>query len=297
MSERPADFDAFWNAVDAELAATPANPELVLTPRRSTEFSTSYDVRLTSIGHYRIFGYLSIPHGDGPFPALLQTPGYGSVLGPPHYDDKARYVCFAVTHRGQRLADQPWAASYPGLLTHGINSPREYIYRSIVADCIRGAEFLASRPEVDPNRIGISGTDLAIITAARRPIFATLLAQNLLHYRLIEARKRTEAYPVEELNDYLRFFPALEEQVEHTLSYVDPAHFAPAVTATTLVSMQDPGGLNGPEWIEPLRSAFGGLVETYPLTHEGGTDFDAIDAWFSKRQQVGPRPRMWEVVP
>jgi hypothetical protein len=152
-------------------------------------------------------------------------------------------------------------------------------------------------PPVDTGRIGVSGDDMAIITAARRPVFSTLLAQGLMFYRLMEARKRTEAYPVEELNDYLRFFPALEEQVGHTLSYLDPIHFAPAVTASTLLSANDPGALGGPEWLAPLDEALGGSVEQYPLTHEGGTDFDAIDAWFSKQMQVDPRPRLWEVVP
>ena len=100
-------------------------------------------------------------------------------------------------HRGQRLADQPFAATYPGLLTHGIDDPARYIYRGIVADCLRGAEFLASRPEVDTSRIGSVGHDLALITAARRPIFKAVQASPDLLYRLAEARRRTDAYPTE----------------------------------------------------------------------------------------------------
>ena len=47
----------------------------------------------------------------------------------PHYDDRERYATLTLMHRGQRLADQPFAASYPGLLTLGIDSPATYIYR------------------------------------------------------------------------------------------------------------------------------------------------------------------------
>ncbi|HEY7031963.1 MAG TPA: acetylxylan esterase, partial [Thermomicrobiales bacterium] len=191
----PADFAAYWDEVDRELAEFPAAGGLEPSPRRSTAFAASYNLRLTSLGPYRIFGYYSVPHGDGPFPALLQTPRYGSVNNPPHGNDRRRYAVLTLMHRGQRLADQPFAAAYPGLLTHGIDSPRGYVYRGIVADCLRGVEWLASRPEVDSDRIAIVGDDLALITAARRPVFAALLAQTLMFYRLMEARERTEAYP------------------------------------------------------------------------------------------------------
>jgi cephalosporin-C deacetylase len=292
---RPSDFDAYWDDVDRDLTATPAAPELEPAPRRTTDFATAYNLRLTSIGPYRIFGYVSVPTGDGPFPALLQTPRYGSVNTPPHYDDRQRYVCLTLMHRGQRLADQPFAAAYPGLLTHGVDNPRGYIYRGIVADCLRGAEWLASRPEVDPDRMAITGDDLAIVTAARRPLFATLLAQTLMFYRLMEARERTDAYPIEEINDYLRFFPNLTESAGHTLSYLDPLHHAAGVRATTLLPVGDPGALGGPEWLQPLAAALGGPVERYDLTHEGGTDHDRLDAWLAGKLGVAPMPRLWHV--
>lgn len=116
----PTDFTAYWKAIDTELAALDPAPALTETPLRSTPFSTAWDLKLTSIGPYRIFGYLSVPHGDGPFPALLHTPRYGSVNNPPHWDDRQRYVVLTLMHRGQRLADTPFSAEYPGLLTLGI---------------------------------------------------------------------------------------------------------------------------------------------------------------------------------
>src|SRR5438046_492947 len=171
---RPADFEAYWDAVDQELARYPAAPTLERLALPSDEFSTVYALRLTSSGPYRISGYLSVPPGEGPFPGLLVTPHYGSVNHLPHLDDRQRYVVLILMHRGQRLADQPFAAAYPGLLTLGIDDPATYIYRGIVADCLRAAEFLAGRPEVDGSRIGVNGNDLALITAARRPVFKTV---------------------------------------------------------------------------------------------------------------------------
>ncbi|MCO5221819.1 MAG: acetylxylan esterase [Thermomicrobiales bacterium] len=290
---RPADFDAYWEAIDAELAAIDPAPALTETPLRSTERSTSYDLKLTSIGPYRIFAFLSVPNGEGPFPALLHSPRYGSVNNPPHWDDRQRYVVLTVMHRGQRLADTPFAADYPGLLTLGIESPDTWIYRGILADIMRGAEFLLSHPSVDPARVAIAGDDLGLIAAARRPGFATVNLTAPFLYRILEARLRTDAYPIEELNDYLAMYPDAADAVANTLSYFDPVAHAPSFQGTAILSEQDPGALNGPEWLEPLRSALGGPVIPYRLSHEGGTDHDALDAVLAKQLRVSPLPRLW----
>lgn len=289
------DFDAYWSAVDEELGRFPAAVELELSPLRKTDYATVYHLKITSIGPYRLFGYYSVPHGNGPFPGLYLTPRYGSVNHVPHPDDRRRYAVLQLMHRGQRLADKPFAASYPGLLTLGIADPATYIYRAIVADCLRGAEFLLSRPEVDKSRIGIRGDDMALITAARRPGFKSAEIAGLNFYRLMEAAARTDNYPVEEINDHLRGYPGEREAIAHTLSHFDPIAHAGRVKATTLLSVGDPGALGGPEWLEPLARALGGPVEQYPVTHEGATDHDWIEAWTAGQLGVAPRPRLWEI--
>jgi hypothetical protein len=207
-------FADYWNAVDEELARYPARPVLDEVASRSTDFATAYDVHLSSLGAYRIFGFLSVPRGDGPFPALLETPRYGSVNKPPAYRDRMRYVVFTVMHRGQRLADSPFQAEYPGLFTQGIDDPATYVYRSIVADCLRGAEFLLGLPSVDRSRVGIVGDDLALITAARRPAFAAVRSGGSV------------TAPAERVPD--------TEAARHTLSFFDADRHAASITAPTL---------------------------------------------------------------
>jgi cephalosporin-C deacetylase-like acetyl esterase len=287
-SARPADFDAYWAAVDRELDRYDAVPTLEPLALPSDEYSTVYAVKITSIGPYRIFGYLSVPKREGTFPGLLVAPGYGSVNHLPHLDDRQRYVTLVLMHRGQRLADQPFAASYPGLLTLGIDDPARYIYRGIVADCLRGAEFLLSRPEVDTSKVGIIGSDLALITAARRPGFTAVQASGLMFHNLMEARLRTEAYPVEEVNDYLRTYPDKTDAVARTLAYFEPSYHAAGVKGTTLFN----GGGAG---VKALAAAIAGTVEHYEQTHEGGTDHDWTDAWMAAQLGSVPKPRLWEV--
>src|SRR5438309_6230859 len=94
VAQVPEAFDAYWSTVDADLAglSNPAAPELERLPLRSTSFADVFAVRLTSIGPYRIFAYLSVPTGGARYPALLEAPRYGSVNHVPAYELRQRYV-------------------------------------------------------------------------------------------------------------------------------------------------------------------------------------------------------------
>jgi cephalosporin-C deacetylase len=273
-------FDSYWAAVDDELAAIPGRPVLDIVPARTTEEATFYSVRLTSVGPYRVYGNLSIPSGDGPFPGLLLTPRYGSVNNVPHPNDRSRYVVLSLMHRGQRLADEGFAAAFPGLLTMGIDDPASYIYRGIAADCLRAAEFLLGLAEVDPARVAVSGDDLAVLIAARRPGFSAVRVPDLLFYRAMEAQLRSSLYPLEELNDHLRAGSSAEG-LSTTLSYFDPVSHAPAVAGRTLLAVDDP------DWSAPLLAAFP-VAEAYQLTHLDGTDNDFLDGWLAEQSGVRP---------
>lgn len=290
---KPADFDAFWQGIDDELAAMPAAPELEHLPLRSTDFSDTYFVSLTSIGPYRIHGYYSVPKGDGPFPGLYLLPGYASVVVPPPYEDRQRYAVLNLKYRGQRHSDTPYAAAFPGLLTDGIDDPMTYKFRGIFADLLRGAEFLRSRPEVDPGRVGLMGTDWTITVAARRPGFAAVESAASFFFDALGMADRSDAYPIEELNDYRRTYPEKEAAMRRTLAYFDPIHHAPSLTDPLLSVENDANTLDGPEWLAPLRAACGGPVETYALTHEGQVDHDWIDAWVAAKLGAEAKPRLW----
>lgn len=275
-------FEAFWDGVDADLARVPMAADLQVLPMRSTDAATTYAVRLTSVGPYRISGYYSVPNHAPPVPGLLLTPRYGSVNHVPDYFDRERYAVLQVIHRGQRLADQPFAAAYPGLLTLGIDHPDTYIYRSIVADCLRGAEFLLSRPEVDVARVGVQGDDLALITAARRTGFRAVQVSDLLLHGLLESGQHSDAYPAEEVNDYLRAHPEARTAVTDTLAYFDPLNHASYIHSTTLFATSD-------DRLDPLIAAVGGPSEKYALSHKGAVDHDWLDAWLAN--QLGSQPR------
>jgi cephalosporin-C deacetylase-like acetyl esterase len=280
-------FDRYWADMTAELAALPPAAELTVNALRSNEHSTVYDLYLTSIGPYRIYGFFSVPNGTGPFPALVHTGGYGSVVHIASYEERQKYVTVALRHRGRRLADSPFAAAYPGLLTTGIESPESYIYRGIVADCCRVIDFLKTRAEVAPGKIGVVGDDLALITAALRPEVAALYTAPSPFYAAAELAPRTNAYPLEELNDYARAYPAQAAAMWETLSYFDSQRFAPMVRAESVVVTGDERDLFSPAAAAPLLAAFGRPVTHSISAHSSYKDGVKQATWLANHFGLG----------
>ena len=143
---KPQDFDQYWKKVEDELASIQPAAERTKLHLRSAPEAKVYGLKLTSLDHYRIFAYFCVPSGKGPFPVIYRLPNYGSVVHIPPFEERCKYISVALCHRGQRLSDQPFAAKYPGLLTSGIDSQLNYIYRSIVADCLSCLLYTSPSP-------------------------------------------------------------------------------------------------------------------------------------------------------
>ena len=292
---KPEHFDSFWQAVLEELASLPSAAEVEEIPLRSTDFATAYGVRLTSVGPYRIFGYLSIPWGQGPFPARYFLPRYGSVadLVPQGGSNNQRrdYVTFSICARGQRRSDSPYAASFPGQLTDGIDDPTTYVYRGIVADCCRGLEYLAQHPAVDETRIAAIGADLALITASLCSRVTHLVSTPVIFHRALERAAATSAYPLEELNDYLRLNPERQDAVEQTLSYYDLRWFAPGVKATSLLMAEAAGSPLDSAALGPLAQEIQGNAQVRESENSGYRDGAFNEIWLA--EQLGmPEPSL-----
>ena len=194
------DFGHYWDNALNELSRYPAAPEVELLPIRCTDFATMYSVRLTSIGPYRLFGYLSIPRGEGQFPAIYYTPKYQSVLEPIPQGSanflRSRFVVFALGARGQRLSDSPYSAGFPGHLTEGIYDAQSYIFRGVVADSVRGLEYLLTRDEVDARRVAAIGNDVALATAALNKGATHVICQPALFVDTLAKAAGTGDYPL-----------------------------------------------------------------------------------------------------
>ena len=280
---RPAGFDGYWQDVLDELALYPPRVEVEAIPIRTNDSATMYGLRFTSLGSYRLFAYLSIPVGEGPFPAICWVPGSGSVISPIPQGSpsqlRSRFVAFSLAARGFRNADKPYAAAFPGLLTDGIEDPGAYRFRGIAADCVRGLEVLLSRPEVDAGRVVVHGGDLALFTAALGKGATHLVCTPSSFYRALGAAKGTDS----EIADHLRQNPGSEAAVAETLSYFDPRWFAPRVTARTLVQTAPPGGFLDRDGLSSLLSAFPDQPDVYESQQSNYKDGMFVEQWVSDR--------------
>lgn len=233
-------FEAYWEGVLEEVdALSESAVEIKELPIRSNEVSTAYGVSFEGVGGYPLFAYLTVPIGDGPFPALFQAPPYGSVVAVLAYERRARFAVMALCHRGQRLSDSRYSAAYPGLLTDGLPDPASYRWREIVADCLRALDVLVARREADGGRLAAVGNDLAAVTAALRGQVRFLLLNGQMLFRDTLARlTELHAYPLQEFNDYLRGNTEDRDAVARTLSLFDPIAFAPRIGAEALVTCE-----------------------------------------------------------
>ena len=284
-TSRPVDFDQYWKETLEELSRTPAKPEVELIPMRCTDYATMYGVRLTSIGPYRLFAYLSIPAGEGPFPTIYYTSKYQSVVEPvpqgsPNLQ-RGRYVTFSCGARGQRNVDEPYAAMFPGQLTEKIDDSAAYIFRGVAADCVRGLEYLLSRAEVDGDRIVAVGNDMALITAALAKGVSHVISTPALFLDTCELAPKTGAYPLEEINDYFRNFPDREAAVRETLGHLDLRWFAPHVYANTLIMAGAPGSLFDGPALESVRSGISGEAEIHDSENSSYRDGLFVEEWIA----------------
>jgi cephalosporin-C deacetylase len=290
MDTKPINFEQYWQQTLDDLTHYAARPELELLPLRSTDFATLYGVRLTSLGPYRLYGYLSLPTGGGPFPAIYYAPKYQSVLEiiPQGTANRQRsaYITFALAGRGQRHSDSPYAAMFPGLLTEGIDDAASYIFRGLAADSVRGLEFLLTRPELDPSRLVVVGNDLALITAALHPGSTQVVTTPALFFRTAEIAPRTQAYPLEEINDYLRTFPGKAAAVHQTLAYFDLASLAPWVRATTLLMAGPPGSTLDAQSLAPLVTAVPASVTVHESEQSSYKDGLYAEQWIAKQCRI-----------
>ena len=83
-----------------------------------------------------------------------------------------------------------------------------------------------------------------------------------LLYGTADLARRTSAYPLEEINDYLRLNPEREQMVPGTLSYFDLRWFAPRVNSTTLL-MAGADGSALDAALDPLVQSMSGETEVH----------------------------------
>jgi len=124
----------------------------------------------------RVVGWLRLPEGDGPFPAVVQGPGWLGLA------DAKAYVPWH-----QALCDAGIAVLVSDYRGHGqSDGERGWIIPDrMVEDIINSVTYLETRPEIDRRRIGAFGmggigAGNAILAAGRDPRIRTVAVQSVV---------------------------------------------------------------------------------------------------------------------
>lgn len=242
MVTKPTDFEAFWQGVWRQAETIPLAPDLVPDPLRTSADVEVFQVCYDSLDRVRIAAWYCRPSRRAErSPAILFLPGY--QMDPPIPKEWARkgYLALSVAPRGKLRSMRQFNPGYPNLLTYNIVDRQTYAYRGFYVDAWRGIDFLLSRPEVDPTRIGVTGTSqgggLTISTAAMRPEVRAAAAGAPYLCGFMDAIELTHTYPYQEINDYVRLYPERRTMVEETLAYFDGLNFAAQITCPIIVNI------------------------------------------------------------
>lgn len=177
----PADFDSFWSAQKAQLAAIKPDYQLTPAPALSTpEVEVSY-VSFQNVGRgngiSRMYGVLSVPRGSGPFPALLEVPGAGvrGYTGVKKLAERGMITLQIGIHGVPvNLDPELYAQLGKGALAdyprYELDDRNRYYYRRVYLGALRANDFLTSHPKWNGRHLtamgGSQGGQLAIVTAA-----------------------------------------------------------------------------------------------------------------------------------
>lgn len=192
---RPADFEAFWAAAKAKMAAIPLDAKLD-SPLETfgREQINAYNLGRAGLpadydpaGHIheevesakisfagpdggRVYAWMAKPPGAGPYPAILVLPGAGFNARPrPLEHARHGHLTIDIQVHGQDvdLADYPTPSGYAVPQFEPVDA---YYYYKVHLRVLQAINYLLSRPDVDPKRIvvvgGSQGGRLGIVAAA-----------------------------------------------------------------------------------------------------------------------------------
>lgn len=295
--EEPEDFDAFWERTLREARAFPLNA--VFQPvdygMRTVE---TFDVTFNGYGGQPIKGWLLLPkHRSGPLPCVVEYIGYGGGRGFPIdwlVFSSAGYAHLVMDTRGQgstwRQGDTPdpepdgSSPHYPGFMTRGILSPETYYYRRVFTDGVRAVEAARSFPDVDAERIAVTGGSqgggIALAVAGLEPAVSVAMPDVpfLCHYR--RATELVDTAPYSEIVAFCKTHRDKTETVFRTLSYFDGLNFAARSRATALFSVGLMDMICPPSTVFAAYNYFAGPKEIKIYTyneHEGGGNYHAVE--------------------
>jgi cephalosporin-C deacetylase len=153
----PADFDAFWGRQKKILSQIPLDAQVVPLAVQPSLYSTTYSLSLATINNRRVYGFVTIPIGAGPFPAVLTLPPFGTVanLAVPELEVAEKTSAISVSlvlHNTPVEVEDPLA-----YMPNDPSSREGNYYRLAVIAGYRAIDYIFSRPDFDGQNVVVNG--------------------------------------------------------------------------------------------------------------------------------------------
>ena len=302
----PDDLRDFWRATLDEAGERPLGARFTPVDTGLVTVETQ-DVSFSGFGGSPVRAWLHLParalREDGPLPAVVQYQGYNGGRGLPHehvFWASAGFAHLVVDTRGQGSG---WsvgdtgdpagsAAAQPGFMTRGVLDPHDYYYRRVYTDAVRALEALRENPEVDGDRIAVTGTSqgggISLAVSALAPGVRAVLPDVPFLCDFPRATRIAAGDPYGEIVRYLKAHRDQVDRVFATLSYFDGAVLGRGASAPALFSVALMDEICPPSTVFAAYNAYGGPKEIsiYPFNdHEGGEAFQQREqlAWLRSR--------------
>ena len=233
------ELHAFWQQTLAKLAKEPL--EAVVEPVVEPLPYHKYRITLRSLGGVHFRALLALPvQGEskgGPLPAIVTIPGYGGTQQGVMLSECLRgYAILQVYPRSQGESEALWKIDGPDKLTWHIASPDGAYYQGAYVDVSRAIDYLVSREDIDPARIGVVGTSqgggMALAVTALDPRVKVVVA----HVPFLCDMRTAARIPNSLVKNLLDRANLNTEAALHTLDYFDPLTLAPDVHVPALIS-------------------------------------------------------------
>lgn len=242
FTQKPADFDTFWQANLKELSDVPLKYTITPAPEYSTDKMDCYLVKLiVNKQGQSIYGYLSMPKdaATGACPIVLCPPGAGikTIKEPLRHKYYGENGCLRFEMEIHGLNPEMTEAQFAeiskafngkenGYLQNGLDNKDNYYMKRVYLACVRAIDFLTSLPQWDGQNVAVQGGSqggaLSIITAALDPRVTLCVANH-------PALSDMAGYKADRAGGYPHFFntPGMDtpEKLE-TMAYYDVVNFA-----------------------------------------------------------------------